>query len=85
MEHIVYPVVLYYNKEEETYTVAFHDLDIYTEGETVEKAFLKAKDFLEAYCDCVVKFEEDFEKASDYVKVAKEHKSNIVLLVESRS
>ena len=45
MKQFVYPIILYFNEETNCYTVAFDDLDIYTEGDTVEEAFLKAKEF----------------------------------------
>jgi len=83
MKQFVYPIVLYLDNETNCYTVAFHDLDIYTEGDTVEEAFLKAKEFLEAYFGCVVEFDETPEQASKYLEVAQKNKENIVLLVNA--
>jgi len=82
VKQFVYPIVLYFDNETNYYTVAFHDLDIYTEGETVEEAFLKAHEFLEAYFDCLVEFNETPEEASKYLKVLEKHKKDIVLLAK---
>ena len=82
MKQFVYPIVLYFDNETNYYTVAFHDLDIYTEGETVEEAFLKAHEFLEAYFDCIVEFNEIPEEASKYLNVLEKHKKEIVLLAK---
>ncbi|MGD9901093.1 MAG: type II toxin-antitoxin system HicB family antitoxin [Spirochaetales bacterium] len=82
MKQYVYPAVFYYNKEEDCYTVAFHDLQIYTEGDTVEKAFLSAKEFLEAYFECIDEFNVKVPEPSDYDLVVKENKNHTVLLVD---
>ncbi|MDD4211068.1 MAG: type II toxin-antitoxin system HicB family antitoxin [Clostridia bacterium] len=83
MKQFVYPIILYFNEETNCYTVAFDDLDIYTEGDTVEEAFLKAKEFLEAYFECVVEFDETPEEASTYLATAKKNEGNIILLVNA--
>lgn len=83
MKQFVYPVVLYLDEQTNGYTVAFHDLDIYTEGDTVEEAFSKAKEFLEAYFECIVEFDETPEEASAYLQTAKKYEGNIVLLVDT--
>jgi|AntRauTorcE11897_2_1112592.scaffolds.fasta_scaffold00001_455 predicted RNase H-like HicB family nuclease len=83
MKQFVYPVTLYLDDETNCYTVAFSDLDIYTEGDTVEEAFLKAKEFLKAYFECLDEFEETPDQASDYLKIAKNSAGNIVLLVDA--
>jgi predicted RNase H-like HicB family nuclease len=83
MKQFVYPVVLYLDKDTNYYTVAFHDLDIYAEGTTVEDAFLNAKEFLKAYFECLVKFGEEADEASEFLKIADENLANIVLLVDA--
>jgi predicted RNase H-like HicB family nuclease len=82
MKQFVYPIVLYFDDTTSCYTVAFHDLDIYTEGDTVEEAFLKATEFLEAYFDCIVEFNETPEEASKYLSVFEKHKKDLVLLTK---
>jgi predicted RNase H-like HicB family nuclease len=83
MKQFVYPVVLYLDEETNCYTVAFHDLDIYTEGDTVEEAFLAAKEFLQAYFECIVEFDEIPEEASTYLQTEKKYEGNIILLVDT--
>jgi predicted RNase H-like HicB family nuclease len=82
MKQFVYPIVLYLDETTNCYTVAFHDLEIYTEGDTVEEAFLKAGEFLEAYFDCIVEFDETPEEASNYLNVLDKHQKDIVLLTK---
>lgn len=84
MKQFVYPAVLYLDEEASCYTVAFHDLNLFTEGDTVEDAFLSAKEFLEAYFECAVEFDEDAEDASEYLSVSGDNKKNIVLLVDTK-
>ena len=83
MKQFVYPAVLYLDQEENLYTVAFHDLDIYAEGETVEECFLKAQEILEAFFECVIEFDTEAEDPTEYLKVVGDNKSNIVLLVDA--
>ena len=79
MKQYVYPAVLYFDKEIENYVVAFHDLHLYTEGDTIEEAFVSAKEFLEAYFECAIEYNEEAENATEFLKVV-----DIVLLVDAQ-
>ena len=81
-QHYVYPAIFYYNQEENNYTVAFADLDIFTEGETIEDAYSSAKDFLYAYIKCSMHIYNDVDSPSSFEKVKAEHEKDLVMLVD---
>lgn len=89
MEDLVYPAVLFKDDEKGTntgwYTIHVVDLGIVTEGETIEAAFIKAKEYLCAMVDCAIKFDCELEKPTKFEEVAKKYKKNIVLLVDALS
>lgn len=82
MQQFVFPAVLYQDSENRGYTIVFHDLNICTEGDSVEDAFLRAKDFLSVYCRCAIEYNGEIEPATRYVDVQTESQ-NIVLLVDA--
>lgn len=82
MKQFVYPAVLYYFEEENVYTTSFPDVDIYCEGDTVEDSFIKAKNFLQAYCICSLKLNNKMHSPTKYVDMIKKYPDNIVLLVD---
>lgn len=83
MKQFVYPAVFYYEKETDSYAVAFHDLGLFTEGDTVEQAFLSAKKFLNAYFDCAVKIEAEYDQPSTYISTKEKYSTEIVMLVDT--
>lgn len=82
MQQFVFPAVLYRDEEDKGYTIVFHDLNLYTEGVSVEDAFLRAKGFLDVYCKTALQYNGEMEPATKYVDVVTE-KDNIVLLIDS--
>ena len=78
----VFPAILYRDLENRGYTIVFHDLNICTEGVTVEDAFLRAKDFLQVYCKCAIEYNGEVEQATKYADVETDSQ-NIVLLVDA--
>ncbi len=82
-QQFVYPAVLYYDEENNNYAVAFNDLDIYTEGDSVEDAFKSAKEYLFAYLECSNHINNELEQPTSYIVVKNEHQADIVLLVDS--
>ncbi len=82
MQQFVFPAVLYRDDEGKGYTIIFHDLNICTEGASVEEAFLRAKDYLDVYCRCAIEYNGEVEKATRFVDVVTD-RGNIVLLVDS--
>lgn len=84
MKQFIYPAVLYFDNESNTYAVAFHDINVFTEGMTVEDAFLKAKSFLSSYCECAIKINGYVDEPSTYLDTVKKHKGEIVLLIDAQ-
>lgn len=82
-KQFIFPAVLYFDEENNNYAVAFHDIDIFTEGETVEEAFKSAKEYLLAYVNCSMHINAEVEDATNYVIVKNEHQTDIVLLVDA--
>lgn len=81
MKRFLYPCVMYFDKENQNYAVAFHDLGVFTEAETVEKAYVRAKLFLEAYCECAISMDADFPVPTAYDVLVKKYPKDIVQLV----
>ena len=81
-QQFVYPAVLYYDEDNNNYAVAFNDLDIFTEGDSVEDAFKSAKEYLLAYLECSNHINNELETPTSYVVVKNNHQSDIVLLVD---
>jgi len=77
-----YPAVFYKDEDEDGFTVAFHDLSLFTEGKTVEEAFLRAKEFLTAYIKYSKKYDEEIPEASSFDDVSKDNK-NLVFLIDA--
>lgn len=82
-QQFVFPAVLYYDEDSSNYAVAFNDLDVFTEGETVEDAFRSAKDYLEAYIKFSMHLNNEIELATSYLVVRENHSNDIVLLVDA--
>ena len=80
-QQYMFPAVLYYDEDNNNYAVAFKDIDVFTEGDTVEDAYLSAKDYLIAYLQFSKHLNNEIEKATSYVIVKQEHPNDIVLLV----
>ena len=81
MKQFLFPAIFF--KEEDRYTVLFPDLNITTDGETIEEAYLFAKDSLKVYCSYVEKFELEIDTPSKYELIAekltdlKQHQKSI--------
>ncbi len=82
MEQFVFPAVLYKDAENRGYTIILNDVNICTEGTSVEDAFLRAKEFLEVYCRCAMEYNGEIEPATKFEDVDA-GKNNIVLLVDA--
>ncbi len=80
MKQFLFPAV--FLKEEDKYVVLFPDLNITTDGDTIEEAYLFAKDSLKVYCTYVVKFDLDIDTPSKFEKVCKDNPQNLVMLVD---
>lgn len=84
MKDLIYPAVLYQDEETGFYTIAIHDLAIVTQGETVEDAFINAKDYLNEMYRCAVKFGCEIDAPTPYINVWNDNKGSIVLLIDAQ-
>lgn len=79
----LYPAV-FVKDEDGSYQVIFPDLDIYTDGKTLDEAYLYAKNLLHVYFTYAVKYETDFNKPTKIEKLQARSKENeSVMYVET--
>lgn len=83
MEQFIFTAVFFQEEGETDYTVAFPDLNIYTDGKTLVEAFLLAKDYLRVYCTYARKYDMEIETPSKFVDIAKRFPDNICMLVDA--
>ena len=83
MEKYVYPMVLFANKDSQGYTVLFPDLDVVASGNTVEDAYLCAKEYLQTFLEIAVKFDSSLSEASTYDEAQGLNPKRIVLLSDA--
>ncbi len=92
MKLLVYPAVVYKDKDNggdsDDYVIAIDELGIYTSGESVVDAYIRAKAHLSAIVDCAIKFECEINSPRDFNSVYKENSKSgklikYVLLVDA--
>lgn len=85
MKKLVYPLVLSEDTIEGGYVAKFPDLDIITDGNTVEEAYLRAKDYLQAFVDLTLKYDNELEPATPFNNVSVKNSKRIVLLSDANA
>ena len=80
MKQFLFPAVFF--EEDGKYVVLFPDLNITTEGDSIEEAYLFAKDSLKVYCTYIVKYELDIGTPTKFEKVCKDNPQKLVMLVD---
>ena len=83
MKKYVYPVILFSDADDKSYTVLFPDLDIVASGDTVEEAYLEAEDYLKAYLEFANKMGSVVSNPSTYLETEKMNPKRIVLLADA--
>ena len=84
MKSFVYPAIFIKDNEEDNYKVLFPDLEVTTDGQFVEEAFLYAKELLKAYFVAVMKYDLDFNMPSEFERVQKSaKKGEIIMLIHA--
>ena len=83
MKKYVYPVILFSDADNKSYTVLFPDLDIVASGETVEEAYLDAEDYLKSYLEFATKMENDIVAPTSFVDTQKMNPKRVVLLADA--
>ncbi len=69
MQRFLYPAVFYHDNDE--VKVFFPDIDITTEGNVMEEAYLYAEGFLRSYLAYALKFDLDYNLPTDYDSIVK--------------
>lgn len=83
MIQFVYPAVFYVQEDEiEPFCVYFPDLDIGTEGISVEEAFLFAKEYLKLHLTTAIKNDIEYERPSKYQEISKKFSAYKTMLVD---
>ena len=60
----VYPAIFVKDEEDDSYQVIFPDLNIYTDGANLSRAYLYAKDLLRVYFSYAMKYDTEFNHPS---------------------
>jgi len=84
MEHFIFPAAFYRDEENDSYIVAFDDVQVYCMGKTIEDAFLTARKYLKDFCRLSFKmFGGVQEKPRTFLESREIHKNDIVMLVDA--
>ena len=83
MKKYAYPAVIYYNSEAECYCVAIEELGIFCDGETVEQAHERAREFLGAYLEFALAENIEIAQPASFKEVVLNNPKQLVVLVES--
>lgn len=82
MQLYVFPAV-FIQENDNSYTASIPDLNLVTDGKTIEEAFLFIKDYLRVFCNYAIKLDEDISFPTKFEKIAKNNKNNFVMLVDA--
>ena len=82
MQQYVFPAVFIKN-EDETVSVIVPDLNIVTDGNSIEEAYLYIKDYLRVFCEYALKLEEDILMPTKFEKICERYKKDVVMLVDA--
>ena len=85
MKQFIYPAIYYADNENETSTLLLPDPDIIASSDTVENAFISAKDHLQSYVDWSIKFGGEISEATSFKDTAALNPKRDVLLVDVTS
>ena len=83
MTQYIYPAVLTYDKESGVYLLSIYDLDLYTEGSTVEEAYNRGKAYLENYIACAINFGMEITPPSTFEEIEVKYGGDRILMIES--
>lgn len=83
MEQFIYTAVFFVDEESGGYTVAFPDLDISTEGNSLVEAFLFAKDYLRVYCSYARKFDMEIPKPTKFIELKEKFANATCMLIDT--
>ena len=83
MKQYVFPVI-FFKETDGSFTAFAPDLELTSEGETIERTFLYIQDLITVYCGYVTKMgEEETLIPTKYEKIQSQHPNAITLLVDA--
>ena len=82
MLQYVYPAV-FLSKDDGTYTAYIPDLNLSTDGDTIEEAYLFIKDYLLVYFKYALKLDEDIPMPTKFETILSKNKNAIVMLIDA--
>ena len=85
MKQFIYPALYYADDENETSTLLIDDLDIISSSDTVENAYLSAKDHLQNFVDWSIKYGGVINPATSFKETCALNPKRDVLLVDVNS
>lgn len=80
MKQFLFPAIFY--KEDDKFIAFFPDLGITIDGDTIEDAYLFAKESLKVYCTYAEKFEIEMDYPSTFEDVLRKNPHDVVMLVD---
>lgn len=83
MKQYIYPAVLTKDEDNNIYIISLYDLELFTEGETVEEAYLNAKSYLENYLACCLKLDAEFDAPSSFDDMQKRFPNDMLMMIEA--
>lgn len=81
MVQYVFPAVFYV--EEDNVTAVIPDLNIFTDGSSIEEAYLYLKDYLRVYCTYANKYDMEIDVPSTIEEIQKKYAPAQVMLVDA--
>ena len=81
MKSFAYPALFIKDDEQGVYRVIFPDLELMTDGNFVEEAFLFAKSALKAYFVYAEKYDMDYNFPTDFEEVRKTCSPNDIVMI----
>ena len=85
MKQYIFPAVVYIDDETGLYVLAFKDMTLIVEGDSVEEVFTSAKELLREYIQTALEFDgEVLVKPTEFIDVYQKYKSEICLLVDCK-
>lgn len=83
MRQYLFPVV-FFQDESSGYVAFAPDLNLTSDGETIEEAYLFIQDFIRVYCGYAIKSgEEESLIPTKYEKIVENNPSKLVMLVDA--
>lgn len=82
MQQYVFPVI-FIKEESGAYTAYCPDLNLTSDGDTIEEAYLYIQDFITVYCSYAKKMEDEELMPTKFEKIVEENKPHVVMLVDA--